>query len=174
MRQHTAASLFNALHDHLHSNGYVIVVHKAEDLDELEIGQIVEVTGRFLGNPLQILLDFFGQYLAYQDIEERVDEQVSGAARRGKEETGLQARPAPLTEAQKLALEEAKQSQFGVEMIKQMRTDLAEAPVHDAVIEGPDGVAIVLTMSSDHPTRPAAARQLCRRRQGHPHPERRR
>jgi hypothetical protein len=148
VRQHTAASLFNSLHHFLHRDGYVTILEEGLDPNDLEIGDLVEVTGRFVGNPLQQILAFFGQVLPYLGIEEQGQQKPSGQRNKQKgrgQGGGGQQRGGNLPPE--------------IEMLKQMQSDLDEAPVHDAVLEGPGGLQIILTMSSEFLTR-ATSEQL--------------
>lgn len=68
VRQHTAASLFNALYDALEEDGLVKRVEAAADLAGVSPGDVVEIAGDFVGNPLEPVLAFFKQAVPYFDM----------------------------------------------------------------------------------------------------------
>ena len=57
--------MFNALYATLDDTNAMRRVEKQDDVENLAPGDIVEVVGEFLGNPLQELLSFFAQALPY-------------------------------------------------------------------------------------------------------------
>jgi hypothetical protein len=70
IRQHTAASLFNALYDALIDGELLKYVGRAADLPEMSTGDVVEISGDFVGNPLEPVVAFFKQALPYFDMAE--------------------------------------------------------------------------------------------------------
>lgn len=70
VRQHTAASLFIALHEALREGDLVRKITGPEDLTEICPGDLVEVSGEFVGNPLQEVVGFFAKAVPYFDITE--------------------------------------------------------------------------------------------------------
>ncbi len=194
VRQHTAASLFNALYETLRERGILRCIEDMETTRGVGPGDIVEIKGEFVGNPLESMLEIVGQILPYMDFAESnpalkeaiegpainieataieltnlegeakaLEAEVSEAKR-----SGNPARKAQATEIEERAKEKAEQveqakglvpiltqiaqgqeQQRGVQMMVRMRDDLAAASVHDTVIEGPDGLKAILTMSSE-------------------------
>lgn len=65
VRQHTAASLFSALHAALNGDENIVRIVRPDDLNDLAPGDVVEVQGEFVGNPLQEIIGFFAQALPY-------------------------------------------------------------------------------------------------------------
>jgi hypothetical protein len=65
VRQHTAASLFNSLHSYLHEDGKVQALSSVDQLSSLDIGQLVEVRGSYLGNPLEQIVEQGAAILGY-------------------------------------------------------------------------------------------------------------
>ena len=57
-RQHTAASLFNLLYEYLSSDDQLVTLSEPSQLEELRTGQLVEMAGEYLGNPLEAILAF--------------------------------------------------------------------------------------------------------------------
>jgi len=159
VRQHTSASLFNALHHRLHQDGYVRILREAGELNEA-VGQLVQVTGAFIGNPLERVLAFFAQALPYAALSEEVEaaeaatEQPELPKNPGKSGSpAVRARASEIeqerqrAELARAAEEQAQDAFLG--MLVQMRTDLAESAIRDAVLEGPDGLRAILTLSSE-------------------------
>jgi hypothetical protein len=72
VRQHTAASLFNALYDAFEEDGLLRRVDVAADLTAVAPGDIVEIAGDFVGNPLEPVLAFFKQAVPYFDLAQEV------------------------------------------------------------------------------------------------------
>lgn len=163
VRQHTAASLFNTLRHHLLTDRYVQTVADGGDLENLQTGQLVQVTGAFVGNPLQHVLAFFALAEPYMDLEQRVQDKIAERYPRSKR-TGRSGQRAPtpqgmVDEQAVLAEIQAEvQQEFGLAMLRQMKADLDDARVHDTVIELESGLDVVLTMSSEFFTTDARER----------------
>lgn len=68
VRQHTAASLFNALHAALLEDELLKTVGDAADLVAVRPGDVVEISGEFIGNPLEPVLTFFRQAAPYFEM----------------------------------------------------------------------------------------------------------
>lgn len=82
VRQHTAASLFNSLHDALTEGDLVNRIESVDVLEQVNPGDVVEICGEFVGNPLEEVLAFIGQALPYLDISQEdvdVDPEVVAA-----------------------------------------------------------------------------------------------
>jgi hypothetical protein len=163
-------------------------------LSEVRPGDVVEIRGEFVGNPIESVLAVVGQVAPYMDFaagNEGLKEMLDGPrinleatrlelATLEAEATNLEAEvveaqrsgnPARKAEAAELVdkakakateadqakalmpvfvqVAQAQEQQRGFQMMVQMRDDLAEAAVHDTVIDGPDGLKAILTMSSE-------------------------
>ena len=57
-RQHTVASLFNLLYGYLREDDQLVDLKEPAQLEELQTGQLIELTGEYLGNPLEDILAF--------------------------------------------------------------------------------------------------------------------
>ena len=68
VRQHTAASLFNALYEALDEEGLLRRIESAADLTDVATGEVVEIAGDFVGNPLEPVVAFFKQAVPYFDM----------------------------------------------------------------------------------------------------------
>jgi len=123
VRRHTAASLFNALHAALHELGLVKRVEQASDLDEVVPGGLVEMSGEFIGNPLEPLTGFFKQAapffeIATEDPDVPDPEQVVEAVRQYRAEaheldnraSKAERSGSPATRAQAMGLQQQAQT----------------------------------------------------------------
>lgn len=80
VRRHTEASLFNALYAALNQDGLVRGVSEPANLADIAPGDVVELSGDFVGNPLEPVVAFFKQALPYFDIAENAEEAVDPEA----------------------------------------------------------------------------------------------
>lgn len=73
VRRHTEASLFNALYAALTEDELLRGVSEPADLADIASGDVVELSGDFVGNPLEPVVAFFKQALPYFDIAGTVE-----------------------------------------------------------------------------------------------------
>jgi hypothetical protein len=73
VRRHTEASLFNALYAALTEDGLLRDVSEPANLADIAPGDVVELSGDFVGNPLEPVVAFFKQALPYFDIAEEAE-----------------------------------------------------------------------------------------------------
>jgi hypothetical protein len=131
-------------------------------LDELRTGQLVELTGEYLGNPLEDILAFVATmypYVAEQqkaqlEAASKAAEQARKAQRSGNPAKRAQAQteaPDP-TEIMATILQQSKnsESEFGVQMMLRMAEDISHVPVHDLLFRTSSGLRAVLTVSSEY------------------------
>lgn len=167
-RQHTAASLFNLLYEYLSSDDQLVSLKEPSQLEGLRTGQLVEMTGEYLGNPLEAILAFVAsmypyyaeqqkaQLAAASDAVEKLKKaQKSGSpARRAQAQTAVQAQAAvpDIAEVLTTAVEQAKEkeNEFGVQMMLRMAEEITHVPVHDLLFRMPSGLQAVLTVSSEY------------------------
>lgn len=165
-RHHTAASLFNALYEYLRDDGEVIDLNSEAELAGLSSGQLVEVSGQYIGNPLEEVLTFFMHFLPYWEehqqaqltaAEEALQEAKTAGKKAGSsgrttpsnaQQAAQQALVAQLAAA--VAAAKAPSSDFGLQIMRRMAEDITEAPVHDLLLETELGVRVVLTVSSEY------------------------
>lgn len=161
-RHHTSASLFNALYDYLREDEQLVVLHRPADLDVLSSGQLVEIAGEYLGNPLEETLAFMGSLLPYlmeqQEAEKVAAEQASVAVAKAQRSGNPAKRTAAQQQSQSDAASilkavaqqsEDAQSAFGMRMMLRMVADIDQVPVHDLVVRSTEGLQAVLTVSSE-------------------------
>ena len=77
-RQHTAASLFNLLYEYLTADNQLVDLKDSGQLPGLRPGQLVELSGEYLGNPLEDILGFIGAMFPY--YEEQMTAQKAATA----------------------------------------------------------------------------------------------
>jgi len=146
VRQHTAASLFNALHAVLEEDRLVSRVRVASDLDSVVAGDVIHVSGEFVGNPLEPVLAFMKQAAPYFDLASEKDEDLDPALRRIEAEVaeaaeaaaelkarasdaGRSGNPAMKAQAERLraeAVEKRETAREGRELLETLATQRSE------------------------------------------------
>jgi len=163
-RQHTAASLFNLLYEYLTSDDQLIRLSEPSQLDELRTGQLVEMTGEYLGNPLEEILAFVATMYPYYAEQQKAQlaaaaeaaDKLKKAQKSGNPARRAQAQPAApvpdLAEMLSTVVEQAKdqESEFGLQMMLRMAQEITHVPVHDLLFRMPSGLQAVLTVSSEY------------------------
>lgn len=161
-RLHTAASWFNTLYGYLHEDQQVTVLSGPDDLTALRSGQLVEIAGEYLGNPLEDTLAFIGSIMPYvleqQEVEKANVEQALQAAKKAQR-SGNPARRASAVNQPELDVaavlqgvlsqSQDAQTEFGVRMMTRMVAEMDHVPVHDLVLLADGGLRAVLTVSSE-------------------------
>lgn len=137
VRQHTEASLFNRLRGALKADGLVKTISSASDLASLTDGDLVEVTGAVIGNPLETILEWFTKVMPYAGMSE---EQIMNPKKSNPAKSGNpQVRAGDVTD----------DDSEGIRLMLMVRDELRAADLRDIVLEGPDGVQAVLTLAKD-------------------------
>lgn len=171
-KHHTAASLFNLLYDYLVEDSQFTTVEAPDDLGSIRPGQLVEIAGEYLGNPLEEILGLLGAFLPYilatkeaeAEAEQPEQKQQSRQQRQNQRSRQRgQSRPpneedlmsALVEETAKQAVEQARkqaelQNELGMRLMLQMAKDITQVPVHDVLIETTEGVKAVLTVDSSY------------------------
>jgi hypothetical protein len=159
-RHHTAASLFNLLYDYLTEDEQLVTVEGPEDLSSLRAGQLVELGGEYLGNPLEESLALISSFLPYLQAQKDAQEQAPKKAiprpkRNANQRASSQEQAQADLEAAAVAAiaeltqqAEAQASELGTMMMTQMAADIKGVPVHDVLIRTEGGVDAVLTVDS--------------------------
>lgn len=159
-RQHTSASLFNLLYDQLQAESMLKTFGgAAEDLSTLVIGDLVQVTGRYVGNPLEDVLAVVNQLLPYfaPDASTSAREASSHreAGRSGNPAKKAAARPRTPEELAAQAAEES--SRFGMAVVQQMYVEIQSSSVSDVMLRTDSGLRIVATVAREFLTEQVAA-----------------
>jgi hypothetical protein len=166
-RQHTAASLFNLLYEYLSADDQLVNLTKSSQLEELCPGQLVEMTGEYLGNPLESILAFVAAMYPYLDEQRKAQiataneaaerirkaQRSGNPAKRAQAQAALQAQAAvDPGEAISAVVEKLKESEneFGLQMMLKMAEDIKAVPVHDLLFRLRSGLHAVLTVSSEY------------------------
>lgn len=149
VRQHTEASLFNLLRDELVASDRVTVIEREEQLGELKIGDLVEMSGEVIGNPLQQMLDLFTQIAPYLGYD--VEALTKPKKRKDPSRSG---NPAKASGVSKPSDDLSDEDTF--RLLATMRQDLDGSSMLDLVLRGPEEIRAVLTLSREFLTRAAA------------------
>jgi hypothetical protein len=152
VRQHTEASLFNLLRHTLITEGRIRVTERADELADIEIGALVEMSGEIIGNPLQQMLDFFLQILPYLGYD--LEALMKPKKRKDSSRSGN-----PAKRAGESATEELEEEDL-FRLLATMRGDLDSSSMRDLVLLGSEQVRAVLTLSTEFLTSAAADRLL--------------
>lgn len=145
-RHHTAASLFNLLHDYLNADPKIKNLEDSSQLSGLSSGELVEVSGEYLGNPIEDILAFVNALSPYLQGDKNKPVQV---ARSGKNQRS--GNPAARAAAANPGPSAAADEGFdAMQLIKQMHADIAKAPVHDLLFRTEQGMEAVVTAASEY------------------------
>jgi hypothetical protein len=164
-RQHTAASLFNLLHEYLSEDEQLISLTEPSQLEKIRTRQLVELTGEYLGNPLEDTLAFLNTIYPY--IEERLKAQLNTATEAAGRFQRAQRSGDPAKRAQAQAAEQKPglpgaaealatlqqqvvEQEFGVSVMLRMAEEIRQVPVHDLLFRVPSGLHAVVTASSEY------------------------
>ncbi|MQA78100.1 MAG: hypothetical protein GEV10_06425 [Streptosporangiales bacterium] len=150
VRQHTEASLFNHLRHTLTQEGRVTLVSDPTELPSLKPGQLVELTGAVLGNPLAKVLDlmyaiapFLGLDLSEEETPSQAVPQDRAARRRAQREQTRATQP-PTTDDDS---EDPEQIAY---MLRTMHKDVEKSPIIDLVLQGDPSLRAVLTVAREY------------------------
>ena len=159
VRRHTEASLFNLLRHRLVADGHITMVERSSSLAELQPGQLIELGGEVVGNPLEQLFGVMRRILPYLGLDEdelRKPRKTNKQRSPGSARSGNPAKRAQAAQAKELTAqaggdegEEEMSLEDIVRMLFIMRDDLDDATVRDVVLTGPDYLKAVLTLSTE-------------------------
>ena len=149
VREHTAASLFNRLHLRLdNSPGSITKITSPEALSEVTSGSLVELRGEITGNPLKQVLDFMaaiGPYFGI-DIDHSESEAPRSQQRSVRPAKGKNRQTVP--QVASMSGEQAPDLSIP-DMLKVIKREVERSPVLDLLMQSPDGIKAVLTVSRD-------------------------
>jgi hypothetical protein len=157
-RQHTAASLFNLLYGYLASDDKLTALNDVSQLENLRASQLVELSGEYLGNPLEDILGFAGAVFPYILDQQRAQAEAAVDAAEKTRRAQKSGNPAKRAQAQATShdssdtlAELAQQSEdSGVQVMLRMADDITHAPVHDILFRTASGLQAVVTASSEY------------------------
>ena len=149
-RHHTAASLFNVLYGYLTEDDQILVLDREEQLEDLRSGQLVEIAGEYLGNPIEDILAFFNSLFPYMTND---DPEPVGTAK-AKRSGNPAKRAAVATKFSAPSQGDSDSSDAeGIRMLIRMSSDIADAPVHDLLFRTERGLQAVATVASEYYSR---------------------
>lgn len=140
-RHHTAASLFNVLYAYLSEDEQIVNLEQEDDLGDLQPGAIVQLSGDYLGNPLEDVLTFASTLFPYI-VEPNGAQQSGPNPRSGNPARRTGSGPAQAPKAD-------KQQNDGIRIVQTMANDLKNAPVHDLLFSTSAGLQVVVTAASE-------------------------
>jgi hypothetical protein len=152
-RHHTAASLFNYLYAYLVDDEQISTVSTAEDLADLNSGQLIQISGRYLGNALSEVLNYFDRLLPYlekQEEDKEIDRTKAKSAKRSGNPAVRATAPEPTTGASTSGEEEEISIEDLIRLIKMMHADLNSSAIHDLLLTTPAKLKVILTVSSQY------------------------
>ncbi|MGQ1836950.1 DUF6414 family protein [Kocuria turfanensis] len=150
-RHHTEASLFNLLYEYLNEDNQVVRIADTENLTDLYSGQLVELSGEYLGNPIEDILTFFDAFVPYVAEEETEKSQASGAqtTKAQKKRSGNPSVRAAASQAPTQASGNNESEDMSwMRLMKRMSQDIESAPVHDLLFRTEHGLEAVITAAS--------------------------
>ncbi|SDH99643.1 hypothetical protein SAMN04488693_1053 [Arthrobacter subterraneus] len=148
-RHHTSASLFNALYKYLREDGQLTSVTNNSELAGITSGRLVEINGRYLGNPLEDMLIFVDSLVGYLKTQQDASPGPAQPTRAKAKRSGNPAvRSAATTDTKEPENNSGLESE-GVALVAKMAEDIRSAHVHDLLMRTDEGLSSVLTVSSD-------------------------
>lgn len=150
VRRHTEASLFNLLRQRLISEGQIASVTSETDLADLAPGQLIEISGEVIGNPLQQLFALLVKMMPYLGLDEETIRQPTQRRKKpGNPRSGNPAKRAEAKQGQQQVGGEDDDPEEGTRMLFIMKDDLEVASVRDIVLTSEGAVKAVLTLSTE-------------------------
>lgn len=151
-KQHTNASLFNLLYDVLSENDAITKIRSTADLKDISNGSIVEIDGRFQGNPLEDSFGMMRKLLAINDSVQDAVDKVNTAAKQTKKQNSKSGNPGARAAAAETT--EPMTNPMGIDsltaaLIRAVLSDLGDSPVADYVVDGPDEMKLVVSVVRD-------------------------
>lgn len=149
-RHHTEASLFNLLYEYLTDDEQVVRIADTDDLSNLYSGQLVEISGEYLGNPIEDILAFFDAFVPYVAEDEPGNSQSSGSqsTKAQKKRSGNPSVRAAANQAPAKGSEDDPDDLSWMRLLRRMSQDIDTAPVHDLLFRTEQGLEAVVTAAS--------------------------
>jgi hypothetical protein len=141
VRQHTASSLFNRLRALLLSQGLVQQIDSLGQIDDVLEGDLVEVRGEILTDPMHAMLRMFAQLATFIP--------TSGSMA-GAEDNPFAAYSAVMESGESSATSGDPGAQQTVAILKALSDEQENGPVADLLLRSSLGFSAVLTASRSH------------------------
>jgi hypothetical protein len=152
-KHHTAASLFNYLYAYLSEDNSITVVDTPQEASALKSGQLVQISGRYLGNTLADVLQYFNHLLPYLEQEAAEQEETRRAQERSRRRSGnpaVRATTGTAAEEEDPTPDNDTSLTDILRVAKMMQEDIASVPVRDLLLSTSGGLNAVLTVSSEY------------------------
>ncbi len=151
VREHTAASLFNRLRLRLaETPGAITPIASADALSGLATGSLVDIQGEVIGNPLKQVLDLLAAIGPYFGLE--IDESVPSPPRAkpqpGRPSKGGGPGRGAVPQLASLSGQPATEPTIQ-DLLRVLKREVERSSVLDLLLEGHDGVKVVLTVSRE-------------------------
>lgn len=147
VRRHTEASLFNLLRERLESEGRITVIESKDRLGELDVGQLVELTGEIVGNPVERMLGLIRQILPYLGYD------MDAAKPKKHKQVSRGAPRADVSARRVVASQDGGKDEFSEQevfgLLATMGEELNKSSIRDLVLIGEGGLRAVLTLSTE-------------------------
>jgi hypothetical protein len=141
VRKHTQASLLNLLRHRLVADGRIISLTEATQLESLAAGDLVEISGEVLGNPLQQIFNVLQQMVSYMGF---IDPEGTGQHSQAAESPKANKARGGLQGARK-KLELPSE----LKIVETLQAELEAAAVRDLLLQGPGEIRAVLTLARE-------------------------
>ncbi len=145
VREHTSASLFNILRQRILATGGARALQSSEDISAARVGDIVEVRGTIMGDPLRRFIDLISVVAPYVGIDLERDTSSGAGSAGGKNQKGSRPTTGPASAGSVVDSESLK-------MLKILKADVAKSTVVDLSMSLPTGETVVLTASNEYIT----------------------
>lgn len=147
VREHTAASLFNRLRARMvETPGMLVQVSSHNEYEQLSNGDLIEMQGEVVGNPLKQIFDLLAMIGPYIGLDVDGPGQGKPGSSRPSRKTGQAVRPVP----QLASLPSQATSEISpADIMRMIKTEVERSPIIDLLMEGVDGSKIVLTVGKE-------------------------
>lgn len=135
--EHTPASMFNLLRNQLQSSGRITTITTEDELKNINVGQLVEIRGEILGNPLAQVLKFWTNIMPLMEPPQPLS--PNRGERRSVQGGGKSKPPEPVVPD--------STTPDAIAFVKYLANEVAAAQVRDNVLKTDFGVDVLLTMS---------------------------
>ncbi|MFG2038063.1 hypothetical protein [Dactylosporangium sp. NPDC048998] len=144
VREHTSASLFNILRRRLISTSSIKGLTRAEDLVELQVGDLVEIRGTINGDPLRQVLAVFSAIAPYVGIDLATEADPS----KPRQQASPRQKASQVTPRQSIQPQQLDE----LALMRVLMADVAKSTVLDLTMQLRSGMQVVLAASNEYMT----------------------